>query len=254
MLVSKGKGLITMWFGGNAGLFLIKLAMIVLLLPFVAFGFCYVFLGFDVGEAWYLFAKDKDRYGITYYFLSLVLYGAIVLGIVFIAMIKIMVTLRDRKLRHLNENQAAKTIEVYPYGEDQSDLGSITIKGRSGLRRLTRPYVEVFIEGLYLAGLMGNEGLTIHVPTGDYNISLEAASYLDQEEANQIANELDEPLRNPITNKNKDPQFNYIVSFLAQIKEQKGQLYCFKMSSTVKKLSQGKRKYGMFDHITAWKN
>ena len=101
---------------------------------------------------------------------------------------------------------------------------------------------------------MGNEGLTIHVPTGDYNISLEAASYLDQEEANQIANELDEPLRNPITNKNKDPQFNYIVSFLAQIKEQKGQLYCFKMSSTVKKLSQGKRKYGMFDHITAWKN
>jgi|GEM_PF-6149875 len=37
---------------------------------------------------------------------------------------------------------------------------------------------------------MGNEGLIIHVPNGEYKISLEAASYSDQEEANQIANEL----------------------------------------------------------------
>ena len=208
MFVSKRKGLITMWFGGNAGLFLIKLTMIALLLPFVFFGLCYVFSGFDVDEAWYSFQKDENQYGITMYSASLVLYAVIVLSAISIAMIMIMVALRDRKLRHLNENQADKTIEVYPYGEDHSDLGSITIKGRGGLRRSTRPYVEVFIEGVYLAGLMGNEGLIIHVPNGDYKISLETASYSDQDEANQIANELDGPLRSAITDKNKDPQFN----------------------------------------------
>jgi|GEM_PF-3766080 len=96
MFVSKGKGLITMWFGGNAGLFLIKFAMITLSLPFVVFGLCYVFSGFDIDEAWYYFAKHKDRYGITIYFLSLVAYGAIVFGVVFIAMLMIMSILMVR--------------------------------------------------------------------------------------------------------------------------------------------------------------
>ena len=253
MLVAKREAVITMWCGGKAGLLLIKFAIIALLLPFVFYGGCYVFSGFDLDEAWFYFAKDKDRYGITYYFLSLILYGVFVLGVISTAILMIIATSRDRKLRRLDENQANQTIEVYPYGENHSDMVTITIKGRSGSRRLARPYVEVFIEGMYLAGLMGNEGIIIHVPNGDYKISLETASYLDQDEANQIVSELDGPLTSPI-NKKMDRQFNYTVSFLVQIKEQKDQLYYFKTSSVVKRLSQDKRKYGMFDYITAWKN
>lgn len=163
------------------------------------------------------------------------------------------------KLSQFNANNVVEIEARTATGTDKD--GILKIQGQQGFLRLGSNYIEMLVGDVYIAGIMGDEGVNLKLPHGDYIVTLRLVSYNKTELAIGTAANLTRskggPLREEILERDLSPKKNYEYSFRITLEEAQELSYSCRVDYSLRKLTDangksiGRRKSNI---IKIWKN
>jgi len=163
----------------------------------------------------------------------------ITIGLLFVAIILMKLGRflgRNTKFGIFNANNI---IDIEPSYSGLEKKGALTIKGKQGSARLIGPYIEIFLNDQYVAGLMGDEGVRLILPPNDYQISLRLSSFADSKQAtnaNLVLTKNGGPLREEIKQRKLKPTKTYRFSFPVSVKSEEEITYFCRINYGFRKL------------------
>ena len=177
----------------------------------------------------------------------IMLSGFSVLGMCLPIYFKVM---RKRSLKK-QKSLANSTLELNPLGEDSD--GCFFIKGQGGPSRgigtLDSMYLEVLLNGEYLAGIIGDEGLKCFLPFGKYEITLNLVYLSDPDMVTRLRETLTGPVREPLYPRFSD--HSHSVTIPIEIAKKTSCNYSYKLRTSTKLV---KEKHFLKDvhHFLVW--
>ena len=120
--------------------------------------------------------------------------------------------MRKKSLKK-QKSLANSTLELNPLGEDSD--GHFFIKGQGGPSRgigtMDSRHLEVLLNGEYLAGIIGDEGLKCFLPMGKYEITLNLVYLSDPDMVTRLKETLTGPVREPLYPRADDHTYSLTI-------------------------------------------
>ena len=181
----------------------------------------------------------------------IMLSGFSVLGMVLIMCLLLYYKVMRKKSLKKQKSLANSTLELNPLGEDSD--GYFFIKGLGGPSRgigtLDSRHLEVLLNGEYLAGIIGDEGLKCFLPKGQYEITLNLVSLWDPDMVTRLRETLTGPVREPLYPRDSD--LTYGLTIPIEIAKKTSFNYSYKLRTRTKLV---KEKHFLKDvhHFLVW--
>lgn len=149
--------------------------------------------------------------------------------------------------------QANQILPLTPLSLNGKPSGVLSVHGKTGRNREASPYTEVYLDDVYLSGLMGSEGLDLTLPEGNYKLSLRLAAFQDLNKAKDMRATLTGPMQEPISEELADVKCRYRTDLDIMVKGRQPQKIHFKtfdrLPNKEEKETQG---LAPVKHLLAW--